>query len=106
VVGDGGADLGSEFVGGCLVEAILEQQVIPANNGILDKAVAGLGDLLLLLVSGAEFTRVADGDRARESIAELDPVEQVILLVMLASAGAERRSLVAEQQIVFGLPAE
>src|ERR1700719_1985500 len=75
MVGNGGADLGSEFVGGCLVEAILEQQIIPANDGIFDEAVAGLGDLLLLLVPGAEFTRVADGDRARESIAEFYPVE-------------------------------
>ena len=30
---DGGTDLGSEFVGGCLVEAMLEQQVIPDANG-------------------------------------------------------------------------
>ena len=51
---------------------MLEQQVIPANDGILDEAVAGLGDLLLLLVSGAEFTRVADGDRASEPITEFD----------------------------------
>jgi putative SOS response-associated peptidase YedK len=49
VVGDGGADFGSEFVGGCLVEAGLEQQVVPANDGVLDEAVAGFGDLLLLL---------------------------------------------------------
>ena len=78
MVGEGGADLSSEFVGSCLVEAILEQQVILANDGILDEAVAGLGNLLLVLVPGTEFTRVADGDRARESIAEFDPVEQVL----------------------------
>src|SRR5271169_122940 len=56
-------------IGGRLVEAMLEKQVIPADDGILDKTVAGLGDLLLLLVSGAEFTRVADGDSASEPIA-------------------------------------
>ena len=68
----GGPDLRSELIGGGLVEAMLEQQVIPVNDGILDEAVAGLGDLLLLLVSGAEFTRVADGDRASEPITEFD----------------------------------
>jgi len=36
VVGDGGPDLGSDFVCGGLAEAILKQQVIPANDGILD----------------------------------------------------------------------
>jgi hypothetical protein len=48
MVGNGGADLGSEFVGGCLVEAILEQQIIPANDGIFDEAVAGPGDTLVV----------------------------------------------------------
>src|ERR1700761_1727271 len=57
---------------------MLEQQVILTNDGILDEAVAGLGDLLLFLVSGAEFTRVANSDRASESISEFDPVEQVL----------------------------
>ena len=78
MVGDGGADLPSEFVGGGLTEAMLKQQVIPADDGVLDEAIAGLGDLLLLLVSGAEFTRVADGDRASEPITEFDPVKQVL----------------------------
>ena len=49
MVGDGGPDLRSELIGGGLAEAMLEQQVIPANDGILDEAVAGLSDLLLLL---------------------------------------------------------
>ena len=78
VVGDGGPNLRFELIGRGLVEAMLEQQVIPTNDGILDEAVAGLGDLLLLLVSSAEFTGVADGDRASESIPEFDPVEQVL----------------------------
>jgi DNA invertase Pin-like site-specific DNA recombinase len=34
VVGDGGPDLRSEFIGGGLAEAMLEQQVIPANDRI------------------------------------------------------------------------
>jgi hypothetical protein len=77
VVGDGSPDLRFDLIGGGLVEAMLEQQVIPTNDGIRDEAVAGLGDLLLLLVSGAELTRIADGDRAGEPIAKFDPVEQV-----------------------------
>jgi hypothetical protein len=59
VVGDGSPDLRSDLIGGGLVEAMLKQQVIPANDGILDEAVAGLGDLLLLLISGAELTRIS-----------------------------------------------
>src|SRR5271163_2988049 len=57
---------------------MLKEQVIPANDGILDEAVAGFGDLLLLLVSVAELTRVADGDRASETVTEFDPVEQIL----------------------------
>jgi len=69
---------GSELVRGCLAETMLEQQVIPTDDGVLDETVAGLGDFLLLLVSGAELPWVSDGDRAGEPIAEFDPVEQVL----------------------------
>jgi hypothetical protein len=58
VIGDGSPDLRFDLIGGGLVEAMLEQQVIPANDGILDDTVASFGDLLLILVSGAEFTRL------------------------------------------------
>ena len=64
MVGDGGANLRSGLISGRLAEAMLKEQVIPADDGILDETVAGLGDLLLLLVSGAEFTRIANGDSA------------------------------------------
>ena len=57
---------------------MLEQQVIPADDGVLDETVAGLRDFLLLLVSGAELPWVSDGDRAGEPIAEFDPVEKVL----------------------------
>ena len=77
MVGDGCADLDPEFVSGGLVEAVLEQQIVPANDGVLDQAVAGFGDLLLLLFTGDEFTRIANSDRAREPVAKLDPVQQV-----------------------------
>ena len=78
VVSDGGPDLRSELIGGGLAEAMLEEQVIPANDGILNEAVASLGDLLLLLVSVDELTRVADRDRASEPITEFNPVEQIL----------------------------
>ena len=78
MVGNGSPDRRFELVGGGLAEAMLKQQVIPANNGILDEAVAGFGNLLLLFVSGAKFTWVANGDRAREAITEFDPVEQIL----------------------------
>jgi len=78
VVGNSSPDRRSELVGGSLAEAMPKQQVIPANNGILDEAVAGLGNLLFLFVSGAEFTWVANGDHAREAITEFDPVEYVL----------------------------
>ena len=78
MVGDSGPDLRSELICGSLIETVLEQQVIPANDRILDEAVAGFGDLLLFFVPGAEFTRVSDCDRTREPVAEFDPVEQVL----------------------------
>ena len=43
MIGDSSPDLRSDLIGGGLVEAMLEQQVIPTNDGILDEAVAGLG---------------------------------------------------------------
>jgi len=78
MIGDRSANLRAKFVSGCLAETMLKQEIIPADDGVLNEAVAGLGDLLFLLISGDKFTRVADGDCAGEAIAELYPVEQVL----------------------------
>jgi hypothetical protein len=67
VVGDGGPNLRSALIAGRLAEAMLKEQIIPADDGILDETVAGLGDLLLLIVSGA----VSRGYRAKSVVGDV-----------------------------------
>ena len=46
MIGDRSANLRAKFVSGCLAETMLKQEIIPADDGVLNEAVAGLGDLL------------------------------------------------------------
>lgn len=58
-----------------LSQAHLEIEIVPADDGVFDKPVAGFGDLLVVLVDVGKLTRVADGDGAREAIGQLDLVQ-------------------------------
>lgn len=49
-------------------EPVLEVQVVPADDGVLDEAVAALGDLLVVLVGLLELAQVACGDVAGEAM--------------------------------------
>src|SRR3546814_20223653 len=55
-------------------EAHLEVEIVPADDGVFDEAVARLGDLLVFLVGICEFPRIADGDGARETLGQLQLV--------------------------------
>lgn len=44
------------------LEPLLEVQVIPAHDRVLDQSVAALGDLLTLLGDRIELAGIADGD--------------------------------------------
>src|SRR3546814_10776961 len=57
-------------------EAHLEVEIVPADDGVFDEAVARLGDLLVVLVGIGEFPRIADGDGARETIGQLHRSEE------------------------------
>ena len=59
----------------CLFELVSEVEVVPADDGVLDKAVAGFRDLLLLLFGLGELAGVAYGDGAGEPIGQFDLVE-------------------------------
>ena len=52
-----------------------EIEVIPADDGVLDKPVAGLGDLLFLLFGQGEPTGIADSDGTGEPVGQFDLVE-------------------------------
>lgn len=53
-----------------------EIEIVPADDGVLDQAITGFGDLLVLLDGKDELTRTADGHRSGK------PVGQLTLLSM------------------------
>ena len=59
------------------VELVVEIEVIPADDGVLDEPVAGLGNFLLFFFALQEFTRAANSDGTREAVGELYPIELV-----------------------------
>ena len=48
MIGDIRADLRLGLAAGCLAEAVLKQQVVPADDGVLDEAVAGLCEMTMV----------------------------------------------------------
>ena len=50
-------------------------EVVPADDAVLDQAVAGFGYFLLLLLGLSELMGVADGHSAGEFVGQLDLVE-------------------------------
>ena len=60
------------------LEPVLEVQVVPANDGVLDEPVATFGDLSALLVGLLELAGVADGDVASEAMGELDAAQLLL----------------------------
>ena len=59
-------------------ELVLEVEVVPADDAVLDQPVARLGDLLLFLLGLQEFARIADGHVAGEAVGQLDPAELLL----------------------------
>ncbi|BCT66846.1 hypothetical protein NNRS527_00414 [Nitrosospira sp. NRS527] len=56
-------------------ELLRQIQVIPADNAILDEALAGLGGLLILLFGVQKLPWAANGHSAGEAMHVLDAVE-------------------------------
>ena len=59
-------------------ELVLEAEVVPADDAVLDQPVAGFGDLLILLLGLQEFPRVADRHVTSEAVGQLDPAELLL----------------------------
>ena len=59
-------------------EPVLEVQVVPADDGVLDEAVATLGDLLVVLFALLELARGACGDVSGEAVGQLDAAELLL----------------------------
>ena len=59
-------------------ELVLEVEVVPADDAVLDQPVARLGDLLILLLGLQEFPRVADRHVTGEAVGQLDPAELLL----------------------------
>lgn len=62
----------------CLFELASKVEVVPTDDGVLDEAVAGFRDFLLLLLGLGELAGVAYGDGAGESIGQFDLVEMAL----------------------------
>lgn len=57
---------------------MLEVEVVPADDAILDQPIAGLGDLLILFLDLKELAWIADGDIAGEAIGEFDAIKLML----------------------------
>ena len=57
---------------------MFEIKVVPADDAVLDQAVASLGDLLVFLVGLDEFAWGADGDIAGKSVCQFDAAELLL----------------------------
>src|ERR1700692_1599927 len=60
-----------------LGEFLLQIQVIPADDAIVDEPFAGFGHLLVFLLRLQEFAWIACRDRAREGVDMLDAAEHL-----------------------------
>ena len=61
-----------------LLEPSAEVQVVPADDGVLDQAVAAFGDLLCDFLALFEAAWIADGDGTGETVREFDLVELLL----------------------------
>jgi hypothetical protein len=59
-------------------ELVLEVEVVPADDAVLDQPVARLGELLLLLLGLQELPRAAHGHVTGEAVGQLDPAELLL----------------------------
>ena len=54
----------------CLFELAREVEIIPADDGVFDQAIAGLGYLQFFFLDLRELTRIAYGDSTGEAVGQ------------------------------------
>jgi hypothetical protein len=59
-------------------ELVLEVEVVPADDAVLDQPVARLGDLLTFLLGLQELPRAAHRHVTGEAVGQLDPAELLL----------------------------
>jgi hypothetical protein len=83
-----------------LLDPAGEVEVIPADDAVLDEAVAGLGDLLLFLFGLGKLAGIADSHGSGEAVGQFDLVE----LALDGLAQVEIIDIAQDEQRLDDLP--
>jgi hypothetical protein len=75
---DGGKQGSPLLVGLRVLQPLSQEQIVPANDRVLNEPATAFGQILFDLIGLQDFLIVPEGDRAREFLRTLDFVELLL----------------------------